>query len=112
MMADVIGTSILTFDLVAKQLGWIFLFFSLAFYGAISYYTALLMMETFRIIKNKTGRTIESMGKAAYYSLGDRPGSIISKLSYGITTLIVYGYAFMGNATYLLVIIFTNINQY
>lgn len=96
MLADVMGTSVLSFDFVAAQLGWVMLCIFLVVYALLSMFTATLMSKTFVQLK-EFGIDVKSMGEAAYYTIG-------GKWAFFFVTFVVYGYAFLGNATYLLVL--------
>eukprot|EP01127_Copromyxa_protea_P005201 TRINITY_DN1509_c0_g1_i2.p1 TRINITY_DN1509_c0_g1~~TRINITY_DN1509_c0_g1_i2.p1 ORF type:complete len:499 (-),score=56.72 TRINITY_DN1509_c0_g1_i2:32-1414(-) len=95
MLADVIGTGILTFNRVAAQLGWIPLFVCLIFFALLSVFSSILMSRTFVLLKD-FGIEVRTMGDAAFHVLG-------GKSAYFVVTLLVYGYAFLGQASYLLV---------
>jgi amino acid permease len=96
MLADVIGTGILSFNQVAAQLGWLPLFLCLIIFALLSIFSAMLMSKTFVILKEHFIE-VKSMGEAAFHLLGGRG-------AYIFVTIVVYGYAFLGNATYLLVL--------
>jgi hypothetical protein len=51
MLADVMGTSILTFGLVASQLGWLLLFLLMLFFAATALFSAHLMSKTYNILR-------------------------------------------------------------
>lgn len=97
MLADVVGTSILALGYVAAQLGWILTVGLLVAALGLAVYTAILMSQTHTTLLEHLGLSVSSMGEAARYTLGgDTAAAVIF--------LVVYGYAFLGNATYLLVL--------
>jgi len=96
MLADVVGTSILTFSFVAAQLGSVITVVLMVACCAFAVYTALLMCRTHAILRRK-GIYATSMGEAARHTLGGDASAMF-------VFAIVYGYAFLGNSTYVLVL--------
>lgn len=96
MLADVVGTSVLTFDFVAKQVGWLLLVVFVTAFCFLAVYLAVLMSRTQRLLQQQ-GLSAASMGEVAGHSLG-------GPWAASAVFFLVYGYTFLGNSTYLLVI--------
>ncbi|CAL1159565.1 unnamed protein product [Cladocopium goreaui] len=96
MLTDVVGTSVLTFAGVARQLGWVLTISFIIGLAPVAVYTALLMSRTSNILA-KAGARPATMGEAARMTLGgDRAA--------GMVYFAVYGFAFLGNASYILIL--------
>merc|ERR1711861_76029 len=63
----------------------------------LTYYSAVLMSQTREMLQRYTGVSPGSMGQAAKLLFGERAGQITFVLVYGL-------FAFLGNASYLLVL--------
>lgn len=96
LFADVVGASLLTLNYVAAELGWLFTGAWLVAACSLATYSALLMSRTYLLLR-KRGFIVTSMGEAARYTLGGRPAAITVFSA-------VYGFAVLGNASYLLVL--------
>mmetsp|Transcript_66850 Transcript_66850/g.178302 ORF Transcript_66850/g.178302 Transcript_66850/m.178302 type:complete len:460 (+) Transcript_66850:33-1412(+) len=96
MLANVVGTSLLTFSYVAAQLGWLPTLMSLVGACCLAIYTAHLMSVTFDMLSSR-GLDATSMGEVARHTLG---GDVAAAVVYTI----VYGYTLLGNASYVLVL--------
>jgi len=98
MLTDIVGTSVLTFAGVARQLGWVWTIIFIVGLAPVSAYTALLMSRTGNALAKMPGGVRPStMGEAARLTLGgDRAA--------GLTYLAVYGFGFLGQSSYILVL--------
>lgn len=95
MLTDIVGTSVLTFAGVAKDLGWVFTILFIVGLCPISVYCANLMSRTRNKIKEERNIEILNMGEAARICFGSDQAAVA-------TYAVVYGYGFLGNASYLL----------
>jgi len=97
MLADIVGTSVLTYAGVARQLGWALTVALIVLLSPVAVYTAVLMSRTGGLLMRSKGVRPLTMGEAGRLTLG---GDRAAKAVYGI----VYGFAFLGQASYLLVL--------
>ncbi|CAE8615902.1 unnamed protein product [Polarella glacialis] len=98
MLTDIVGTSVLTFAGVARQLGWVLTIVFIIGLSTVSVYTAVLMSRTRSILaRTQDGKDPHSMGEASRLTLGsERVATAV--------TAVVYGYAFLGQSSYILVL--------
>jgi len=98
MLTDVVGTSVLTFAGVAQQMGWVLTISFIIGLAPVAVYTAILMSRTGNLLsKRLEGARPATMGEAARMTLGgDRAA--------GIVYAAVYGFAFLGNGSYILIL--------
>mmetsp|Transcript_89498 Transcript_89498/g.261576 ORF Transcript_89498/g.261576 Transcript_89498/m.261576 type:complete len:499 (+) Transcript_89498:38-1534(+) len=97
MLADIVGTSVLTYAGVARQLGWVLTILFIVLLSPIAVYTAVLMSRTGTMLMRNKGVRPQTMGEAGRLTLGGDNGA---KAVYGV----VYGFAFLGQSSYLLVL--------
>lgn len=97
MLADIIGTSVLTFAGVARQLGWVLTIVFIVGLCPVSIYSAMLMWRTRTELAGfQVAPT--TMGEAAKQTLGgDTAASVVYFAVYLVFT-------FFGNTSYLLVL--------
>ena len=93
MLTDVVGTSVLSFASATAHLGWVPTVLAMTLGGLVAVYTGVLMSRT-RLLLGNRGNT---MGEIAGRTCG---GQHAAKA----VTLAVYGYAVLGQASYLLVL--------
>lgn len=100
MLADVVGTSVLTFAGVAKMLGWVPTGLLIVGLAPASIFSAILMSRTHSIIRRIHGVNARSMGEIARYAFksGDSTADSAAIAVY----IAVYGFAYLGNAAYLI----------
>eukprot|EP00750_Incisomonas_marina_P002114 INCI12089.2.p1 GENE.INCI12089.2~~INCI12089.2.p1 ORF type:complete len:406 (-),score=37.88 INCI12089.2:660-1877(-) len=98
MLTDIVGTSVLTLAEVTAQLGWAWAVGLIVCMCPVAVYSAVMMVRA-RISLEKCGREAPtSMGHATAVLF---PGSKWISI---VVYVMVYGYALLGNASYLLVI--------
>ncbi|CAE6963627.1 AAP4 [Symbiodinium natans] len=98
MLTDIVGTSVLTFAGVARQLGWVWTILFIVCLAPVSIYSALLMSRTgSTLAKLPGGKRPESMGEAARLTLGGDKAA-------AATYLAVYGFGYLGQSSYILVL--------
>jgi amino acid permease len=91
MLSDIVGTSVLSFSGVAAKLGWVWTLVLIAGMCPVAIYSAVLMARTHLIVPRAV-----SMGDAAKHVFGPE---------YEVPTLVlVYGFAALGQGSYLLVL--------
>jgi len=107
MLTDVVGTSVLTFAGVARLLGWIPTVVVIVGLAPLAVYSASLMSRArdklayigdreFMLLTLDAPSTPVTMGEAARIAYNDN----MARLVY----LMVYGFAYLGNASYLIVL--------
>ena len=96
MLTDVVGTSVLAFAGVAAALGWVPTITLIVLACPVAIYTAMLMSRTYTLLADR-GIRVGTMGEAALQTLGGKKGE---KVVYTA----VYGFALLGNSSYLLVL--------
>ncbi len=96
MLTDVVGTSVLTFAGVAAALGWVPSVLLITLACPVAIYTAMLMSRTYKMLARR-GVVVGTMGTAARHTLGGAKGARVVYVA-------VYGFALMGQASYLLVL--------
>jgi len=97
MLTDIVGTSVLTYAGVARQLGWVFTIAFIVLLCPVAIYVALLMSRTRQMLSKSLGKEPVTMGEAGRLTLGgDKAAAVVYAL--------VYGFAFLGQASYLLVL--------
>jgi len=95
-MTDIVGTSVLAFAGVARQLGWLLTITFIIVLPPVSVYAGVLMSKTRAILVATQSVEPLTMGEAARYTLGgERAALVVYFLVYGL-------FGFLGNATYLL----------
>ena len=92
-----VGSSVLSFSGVTATLGWVLSTVMMVLFCWLAYYSAVLMSHTRELIQRHTGVSPASMGETARLLFGERAGQITFFLVYGV-------FAFLGNASYLLVL--------
>mmetsp|Transcript_101621 Transcript_101621/g.313550 ORF Transcript_101621/g.313550 Transcript_101621/m.313550 type:complete len:500 (+) Transcript_101621:57-1556(+) len=97
LLADIAGTVVLTYAGVARQLGWVLTITFTVLLNPVSIYTATLMTRTRSLLVKSKGVQPSTMGEAGRLTLG---GDRAAKAVYGA----VYGFAFLGQSSYLLVL--------
>jgi hypothetical protein len=98
MLTDIVGTGVLTLAGVASQLGWAFVVPIIIFMCPVAVYSAVMMVRT-RVLLIQAGFPAPtSLGHAATLLAGG------SRCAGCLVYTIVYGFALLGNASYLLVI--------
>lgn len=91
MLSDIVGTSVLSFSGVAAKLGWVWTFILMVGMCPVAIYSAVLMSRTHMLVPRAN-----SMGEAAKHIFGTR---------FEIPVLVlVYGFAALGQGSYLLVL--------
>ncbi|CAJ1343536.1 unnamed protein product [Effrenium voratum] len=97
MLTDIVGTSVLTFAGVARQLGWVLTVGFIVGLAPVAIYTAVLMSRTSDLLaKVQQGSRPSSMGEAARMTGGDKAAAVVYAM--------VYGFAFLGQSSYILVL--------
>eukprot|EP00658_Telonema_sp_P-2_P067974 TRINITY_DN5690_c0_g1_i1.p1 TRINITY_DN5690_c0_g1~~TRINITY_DN5690_c0_g1_i1.p1 ORF type:complete len:507 (-),score=120.50 TRINITY_DN5690_c0_g1_i1:98-1618(-) len=97
LLSDVVGSSVLSFSGVTASLGWVLSIVCMILFCYLAYWSACLMSSTRTMIQQKCNISTGSMGQTAKLLLGERASQI--------TFFAVYGmFAFLGNASYLLVL--------
>jgi len=98
MLTDIVGTSVLTFAGVAKDLGWVPTVVSLVSMAPVSIYSAVLMSRTRKLLEEKLLSEPLTLGEGARLVFGtDRAALLVYFFVYCL-------YGFLGNASYLLVL--------
>lgn len=98
MLTDIVGTSVLTFAGVARQLGWVPTIIFLVAMAPVSIYSALLMSRTRAMLQEQLGTQPLTLGEGARLVSGtDQAALLIYFVVYGL-------FGFLGNASYLLVL--------
>lgn len=103
LLSDVVGTSVLTFAGVARSLGWVL---------TVVFILGLFPLAVFTSFRMSTTRTIlcdcakiQGRKEPALGSMGEVAGQVFRSNTARLTTYIfVYGYNFLGQASYLLVL--------
>ena len=96
MLTDVVGTSVLAFAGVAAALGWVPTITLIVLACPVAIYTAMLMSRTYTLLADR-GIYVGTMGEAAFQTLGGKKGEKVVYIA-------VYGFALLGNSSYLLVL--------
>jgi hypothetical protein len=114
MLSDIVGTSVLTFNGVAVQLGWVLTVVFILGLFPVSLYTAITMVRTRKMLEEtevlqhqavapstpllrKGSRKLGTMGEVAACAFrSESVGTFV--------TAAVYGYTLLGQASYLLVL--------
>ncbi len=100
MLTDIVGTSVLTLTGVAAELGWIWSMLIIVLMCPVAVYSAVMMVRTRVLLSQALGPhgAPTSMGHAATLLFST------SKCAATAVYVLVYGFAVLGNASYLLVI--------
>jgi len=99
MLSDIVGTSVLTLNGVAVQLGWVLTSAFILGLFPVSLYTALIMCRT-RSMLTQEAEADQSLG-----SMGDVAAFLFQSQRAGTAIFVaVYGYTLLGQASYLLVL--------
>lgn len=95
---DIVGTSVLTLAGVAAKLGWVFVIMAIVLMCPVAVYSAVMMVRA-RIL-------MERSGFPAPTSMGHATSILFQNCKCAATSVytLVYGFALLGNASYLLVI--------
>ncbi len=98
MLTDIVGTSVLTLAEVGSKLGWAWLVAVIVCMCPVAVYSAVMMVRTRTEMVLAGMEPPTSMGHAASLLF---PGSRVVAIA---VYCVVYGYAILGNSSYLLVI--------
>lgn len=111
MLSDIVGTSVLTFAGVTKQLGSVLTVVFIVGLFPVSLYVSILMTRTRALVTKAATSQNKAMPRLA--TMGDVAGAVLqSERASKVVYFVVYGYTILGLASYLLVLGETLQNAY